>query len=99
MIVGKIHRTYRNVVALCDADLLGKYFEEGKLQLDLRGHFFKGRELTHEETVTLIQDQAKEDATFNIVGEKAINAAVEAGIIEDNSVGRVGNIPFTLILT
>ena len=36
-----IIKTYRNVVAVCDVNLLGKKFEEGKFQLDVKENFLK----------------------------------------------------------
>jgi len=94
----KIHRSYRNVVALCDADLIGKKFEEGKRQLDVRENFYKDKKVTKEETIKLLKQQANEDSTFNIVGKKSIQAAIQAGLITKQSVHKIKNIPFTLIL-
>ncbi len=41
----KIHKSYRNVVALCDAELIGKKFEEGNMQLYLRENFYKDKKV------------------------------------------------------
>ena len=43
-------------------------------------------------------DLAKEDATFNIIGERAIKLALEIGLIVKSGIGRVNNIPFSLVL-
>lgn len=94
----KIHESYRNVVAICDAELVGKKFEEGKRQLDCRENFYKGKKVTKEEAVKILQLQADNDSTFNIVGEKSIQAAIKAGIITKESVHKIQGIPFTLIL-
>ncbi len=94
----KIHRSYRNVVALCDADLIGKKFEEGKRQLDVRENFYKDKEVTMESAIKLLRQQANEDSTFNIIGKKSIQAAIQAGLITKQSVHKIKNIPFTLIL-
>ena len=94
----KIHKSYRNVVALCDARLIGKKFEEGKRQLDLRESFYKDKKVTEKEAVKLLQQQANDDATFNIVGKKSVQAAIDAGLITKNSVHKIQNIPFALIL-
>ncbi len=67
----KIHNSYRNIVAICDSELLGKKFEEEKKQLDLSGEFFNGEDLSEEQVLTIMEDEKTEDATFNIVGEKA----------------------------
>jgi hypothetical protein len=83
---------------MCDADLLGKTFEEGRRQLEVRESFYKGEEMSHEDLVKLIKFQVGEDSTFNIVGQKAIAAAKEAGIISKEAVSTIQNIPFSLIL-
>ncbi len=98
MLCIKVHKSYRNVIALCDLNLIGKRFEEGKCQLDLRENFYKEREITKEEVIKILRKQSDSDSTFNIVGEEAIQASIEAGIITEEAVHKIQNIPFTLIL-
>ena len=40
----------------------------------------------------------REDATFNIVGEKSVNAAIKAEIISPDSIGKIAGIPFAMLL-
>jgi len=94
----KIHRSYRDVVAICDKNLIGKYFEEGQFQLDVKENFFKGEEISEEEAIDLMQDFSKEDATFNIIGEKSVNCALDAGIISKEGIKEIIGIPFSLVL-
>ena len=94
----KIHHSYREVVAICDSELLGKYFEEGEYQLDLKESFYKGDETSEEETLKLIKNFSKEDATFNIVGEKSIQLALKAEIIKEEGIKKIDNIPYALVL-
>ena len=91
-------KTYRSVVAVCDKELLGKKFEEGISQLDIKESFYKGEEKSQEEVVELMRSLAQEDSTFNIVGKKAVAAAIAAGIIDKESVGEISGIPFALVL-
>lgn len=98
MMYVKVHRSLRKVVAICDVSLMGKRFEEGKRQLDIRETFFKGEEHTYNEVVKLMQLHAKDDATFNIVGPESIKAALEAKLITSDSIAHVQKVPFTLIL-
>jgi len=93
-----IIKSYRDVVAICDSELLGKYFEEDKFQLDIKESFFKGEEKSEEEVMKVIQNMKKEDATFNIVGERATNIAIKSGIVSKDSVRTIGGVPFALIL-
>tara|TARA_Y100000310_G_C20536462_1_gene741109 strand:- start:741 stop:1037 length:297 start_codon:yes stop_codon:yes gene_type:complete len=94
----KLHKSYRTIVALCDKELIGKKFEEGNRQLDARENFYKDKEVTHEQATKILQEQSLEDATFNIVGEKSVKAALEAKIISEKNIGKVDNIPFALVL-
>jgi len=93
-----IIKSYRDVVAICDEDLIGKRFEEEIFQLDVKENFFKGKECTREEALEIMKDMKLEDSTFNIVGEKSINLALEAGIITKKGIGNIAGIPFALVL-
>jgi hypothetical protein len=94
----KIIKTYRDIVAICDTDLFGKKFEEDKFQLDIKESFYNGEEKSKEETIEIIKDMAKEDATFNIVGKESTQAAIEAGIIAEEGIKKIQGIPFALVL-
>ena len=94
----KIHKSYRHVVAVCDKELIGKKFEEGKRQLDVRESFFKGEEFGPQEVIKRMQLEVLEDATFNIVGQRAVAAAIEVGIINKEHVTHIQGIPFALTL-
>ena len=94
----KIHKSYRTVIAICDSDLIGKKFHEGKKQLDLRENFYKGKNMSYDKVVKLMKFQSKKDATFNIVGTESIKAAEEAGIISKNSSLEISGIPYNLVL-
>ncbi|NCN87175.1 DUF424 family protein [archaeon] len=89
---------YRKIIAIADAELIGKTFSEGNKQLDIKESFYKGDIKPIEEIKELIIFGLKEDATFNLVGEKTINLALEMGIINEESVGKIENIPYAMIL-
>ncbi len=94
----KIIRAYREIVALCDKELLGKRFEEGNFQLDVKENFFNGDKVSEAEAVEIMRGKKAEDATFNIIGKKSVNAALAAGIISKNEVGEINKVPFALVL-
>ena len=93
-----IIKSYRDVVAICDKELLGKKFEEGKFQLDIKENFYKGKEVDAESMMEIMKKMSAEDATFNIVGKKSINAALKAGIISKEEIGKIQKVPFVLVL-
>ena len=86
----KIHKTgFSEVVCVCDEDLIDKKFEDGDLQLDITGRFYKGEKKTEEEVIKIL----KEAGNMNIVGEKSIKAAIKAGIIGKENIIKIKNIP------
>ncbi|MFH1787469.1 MAG: DUF424 domain-containing protein [archaeon] len=98
MILIKIHKSYRYVVAICDSELLGKKFEQGRFQLDIKESFFKGKKTSKEKTIQTMKKMSIEDSTFNIIGEKSITCALEAGIISKEGIKTIQDIPFALVL-
>ena len=94
----KIYESYRNVVAVCDEELIGRVLEEGKFYLEVKESFFKGRNVSEKEVVEILENMSKEDATFNIVGKDSVNAALNAGIISEEGIKTINGIPFSLIL-
>ncbi len=89
----KIHKQpLGNVVAVCDEDLLGKYFCVGELQLDINKSFYKGELKNIEEVIMILQ----QSANFNIVGINIIQAAIKRNIISEESVLKIKNIPIAM---
>jgi len=93
-----IIKSYREIVAVCDSELIGKRFEEDNLQLDVKESFFKGELKTREEAIEVMTEMKLEDATFNIIGDRAVKAALEAGVIRPGHVGKIAGISYALIL-
>jgi len=96
----KIHKATRYVVAVCDEDLVGKKFfdEDNVRQIDMTSQFFKGELKNEDETIELMADMKKEDAIFNIVGEKSTAVALKAKIISEEGITKIAGIPIALAL-
>ena len=94
----KIHSSYRKIVAICDTDLLGKKFEEGKRAIEIKEGFFKGEEKTEPDVLKIIEEHSGEDSTFNIVGKDSIKTALKSGIIQKEGIIHIQGIPVALIL-
>jgi len=94
----KIIKSYRDTVAVCDSSILGKKFEQGNFQLDLKESFYKGDEVSEEKAIEIMKKMSTEDATFNIAGQESIDAALKAGVISQESIGKINGIPFALVL-
>ena len=94
----KIHKSYRDVIAICDENLLGKKFEEDKFQLDVKESFYNGEKKDASQIAELLLHEKTEDATFNIVGEESVNAAIKAGIVTKQGIKTIQGVPFALVL-
>ena len=94
----KIHKTYRDVVAICDSELLGKMFEKGKFQLHVKENFFQGEEVSEDKLIRIMKKMAAEDSIFNIVGVKSVKAGLKAGIISEQGIKKIQGVPFALVL-
>lgn len=90
MIYVKIHSgDKKEIVAICDKELVGKKFSEGRLCLDVKEDFYKG-EIANEEEVKEILRGAE---NLNLVGKKAVGIALKEKIIEENSVLKIKGVP------
>ena len=94
----KTHKSYRDIIAICDSGLIGKRFEEGIMQLEISENFFKGEEKTEKEVLEIMRYALSDDATFNIAGKESVNTALKAGIIAKEGIRTVQGVPFALVL-
>ncbi len=94
----RVIKSYRDVVAICDSELLGKKFEEGQFQLDVKEGFYKGEEMNENQVSNIIIRMSEEDATFNIVGKKSVAIAVRTGIVAEQGIKTIQGIPFAMVL-
>ena len=100
MIVNIIN-SYRNIVTIADKELIGKKFFEEEKQLDIKESFYTGensKEEDSEKVKEIILKWAREDATFNIVGKKSIEIALEINLISEEGVGKIDGIPYAMVL-
>lgn len=96
----KVHKAYRRIIAVCDKELLGKKFVEGKMQLDVAKDFYDGEEMEEIKVINLLKREKEDDSTFNLVGKYSVEAGKKAGIVsnEKGAVLSVQKIPFALSL-
>tara|TARA_Y100000310_G_scaffold319710_1_gene375315 strand:+ start:3854 stop:4147 length:294 start_codon:yes stop_codon:yes gene_type:complete len=87
MIYVKLHE--EGVVAMADAEVIGKEFEEGDLYLQVSERFYKGEEKNKEEVVKLM----KEANNLNIVGKEVVGIALEGGFIKKDDVKVIQGVP------
>jgi len=88
-----------DLIAICDEELVGKSFKEGKIKLDLDTYssFYKGELVKEEEAEALISGDDLYSA--NVVGIRSVNVVLKKGIAKKEDVKKVEGIPFLQIFT
>lgn len=86
----KVHKlNEKTVVAVCDEDLLGRFFEEGELILDVKESFYNGEKKSDAE----IGDLMRNADQINVVGEKSVKLALDEELITKKDIKKVKGIP------
>ena len=90
MISIKIYRQGTDtLVGACDEKLIGKKFEDGKFQIDVKKEFYDGERITP----NILKKFLEEATIANLVGELTIKAAIEMGLIDEDCIIRIKGVP------
>ncbi|MGC8628936.1 MAG: DUF424 domain-containing protein [Candidatus Micrarchaeia archaeon] len=98
MIYLKKHETqFGTIFALCDEELIGKKFSEGKRELDLEKYslFYMGEKIEENEAREIIKQGKIYSA--NVVGKRSVSIFVEAGIVKKESIATIKGIPIVQV--
>ena len=90
MISIKIYKQGNDLlIGACDEKLLGKKFEDGKFQIDVKRDFYEGDRISPETLKKYL-----EDATIaNLVGKETIKCAIDLGLIDPDCVIKIKGVP------
>lgn len=77
------------LVAVCDEDLVGRTFRDGEVRLEVSEDFYGDDNAAREEVVEGLRDAA----IANLVGEGAVEAGVEAEVVDTENVLYVDGVP------
>jgi hypothetical protein len=91
----KIHRHagVSEIVAVCDRELLNTTITDGHVTLHVTKEFYGTTPCTKEEVIQAIEHASN----CNLIGEKAVQAAIECGIIQENGYMKIGTVPHAQI--
>lgn len=89
MFLARVHKHPDEIIlAVCDAEIIGETFRGGGLRIDVSRGFYGGDETTEEELL-----RAFGNATvINLVGNRAVELAVNAGIVDPARVIVIGGV-------
>ena len=82
------------IIAACDAELLGKSLEYGKIKFIVRKDFYGGSLVFIEEAMEII----KMGTIINLVGEQIVNGALKHGLVHPNVIIHIAGIPHVQIM-
>ncbi|WP_445476189.1 DUF424 domain-containing protein [Methanococcoides methylutens] len=86
----KIHKSgSQTIVAVCDKELIGKKLKEGELVIEISEAFYKGEIASEEKIIESISNTT----TANIFGSRAVQCAVDAGLVDPGCIIYIEGIP------
>jgi hypothetical protein len=92
----KIHKDgSHKVLAICDENLIGKTFDDGKVYIEVSARFYKGEIKSDEEVVKLM----KVADNVNMIGKKCMKLALDNGIIDKESIIIIKGVPYAQVLS
>jgi len=91
----KLRKIGGNVLlAICDAEILGKTLREGKIVFYIKEDFYKGAKVTIEEAVDMIANST----IVNMIGRNIVQKAMEKGYVHPEAVLNIEGVPHAQIL-
>ena len=82
------------LLAMCDAEILGKTLREGKIVFCVKEDFYMGSKVNVEEAVSLIENST----IVNMVGKNVVKKAIERGYVHPDAVLNIQGVPHAQIV-
>ncbi|MFQ6065190.1 MAG: DUF424 domain-containing protein [Candidatus Bathyarchaeia archaeon] len=84
----------RVLLAVCDAELLGKVLKDGKIRFEVRRDFYDGLKMSVDEAVDLME----QCTIVNMIGRNIVKKAVERGLVHREAVLDISGVPHAQIV-
>jgi len=85
----------RNVLlAICDAEILGRTLCEGKIVFHVKEDFYKGARVNVEEAISMIENST----IVNMVGKNVVKKAIQRGYVHPEAVLNIEGVPHAQIV-
>jgi hypothetical protein len=84
----------RLILAVCDASLHGKVFEEGDKVLDLKSSFYKGKKMDKPK----VRELMKKAYMVHCIGKETVALAQELSMVAPENIIKVRGIPCCQVL-
>jgi len=82
------------LLAMCDAEILGKTLRKGKIVFHVKEEFYKGAKVSVEEAMARIENST----IVNMIGKNVVQKAIEKGHVHPEAVLSIEGIPHAQII-
>lgn len=82
------------LLAVCDAELLGRILRDGKIVFEVRKDFYDGLKMSVTEAVDLME----QSTIVNMVGQNIVQKAIERGLIHPDAILNISGVPHAQIV-
>jgi hypothetical protein len=90
-----LKRVGRNMLlAICDAEILGKTLHDGKIIFCVKEDFYKGARVNIDEAMCMIENST----IVNMIGRNVVSKAIEKGYVHPEAVLKIQGIPHAQIV-
>jgi hypothetical protein len=91
----KLRKIGRNVLlAICDAEVLGKTLKDGKMNFHVKEDFYKGARVNVDEAISMIENST----IVNMIGKNVVKRAIERGYVHPGAVLNIKGVPHAQIV-
>lgn len=82
------------LLAICDAEILGRTLREGKIVFAVKEEFYRGAKVNVEEAVDMIGNST----IVNMIGRNVVGKAIERGYVHPEAVLNIEGVPHAQIV-
>jgi len=82
------------LLAMCDAEIIGRTLCEGKIIFHVKEDFYKGRKVHVDEAIMMIENST----IVNMVGKNVVGKAIEKGYVHPEAVLKIDGVPHAQIV-
>ena len=82
------------LLAMCDAEILGKTLRKGKIVFHVKEEFYKGARVNIEEAMAMIENST----IVNMIGKNVVQKAIEKGHVHPEAVLNIEGIPHAQVV-
>jgi hypothetical protein len=82
------------LLAMCDAEILGKTLRKGKIVFHVKEKFYKGTKVSIEEAIGMIENST----IVNMIGKNVVKKAIEKGHVHPEAVINIEGVPHAQIV-